>query len=210
MKKMLNFLAVVAMASAVWPDIVNGSFSGGAAGRIANLRSFSVMGKGWYMNNRLTQQFKFIDGTATLDGAEVSSDPVAIGQLFVYGETGDRLLNFDVTVLDTNGDINFRVQLYGYKQRTAEKTILYDNAIKLESSDPPVTTSNYEIKELVNYSYRKGGTTGVTQRVKFAASTEYVFYGIRITAVRLDHSDKITLDNVSITTVPEPQPANVP
>ena len=208
MKKAIISFAVTAMACSAHPDLVNGDFTSGEVGRIVNLRSISAIGKGWYANDFTTQHFTFLNGTVTLNTAEAAFKPAMIGQLFTYGESGERMLNFEVVITDDNANLDFRVQLYGYKQRTAEKTILFANAIKLESNDPPVTSEYYEVKELVNYARTRTGTPNsgniLKESVKFTASTDYAFYGIRIIANRPDSADRIAFDKVSITAVPSP------
>lgn len=208
MRRIIIWLAAASTVFTAQSDIVNGSFTAGEAGRIVNLRSLAQIGKGWYANDFSVRHFKFVNGTVTLNSSEASSKPAMIGQFFTYNGTGERVLKFDAAVTDSNANLDFRVQLYGYKQRTAEKTILFANAIKLESMDPPVTSEYYEVKELVNYTHLHAGTLNsgnvTTQSVTFAASADYAFYGIRIIANRPDAEDKITFDNVSITTVPKP------
>jgi|GEM_PF-6033766 len=214
MKRMMIWLAAASTVFTAQSEIVNGNFTAGEAGRIVNLRSLSQIDKGWYANDFSVQHFKFINGAVTLNSSEVTSRPAMIGQFFTYNGTGERVLKFDTAVTDSNSNLDFRVQLYGYKQRTAEKTILFVNAIKLENTDPPVTSEYYEVKELVNCTHLHAGTLNngnvTTQSVTFAASADYAFYGIRIIANRPDAEDRITFDNVGITTVPRPDSAVAP
>lgn len=208
MKKIVVSFAVAATAFTARPDLVNGNFTFKEAGKTASLRSFAAIGKGWYIYDPPGRYFEFINGGATLNNMGASSKPVLTGQLFTYSETGDRALNFDVSVVDSNANLDFRVQLYGYRQLTKEKTILFANAIKLENAEPPVNSDYYTVTELVNYAHIPTGTISngqfAAQSVTFPASADYAFYGIRIIANRPDVDDRITFDNVSIKAVPEP------
>lgn len=214
MKRIMIWLAAASTVFTAQSDIVNGSFTAGEAGRIVNLRSLSQIGKGWYANDFSVQHFKFINGAVTLNSSAATSKPAMIGQFFTYSGTGERVLKFDTAVTDGNANLDFRVQLYGYRQRTAEKTILFVNAIKLENTDPPVTSEYYEVKELVNYTHIHAGTMNggnvTTQSITFTASADYAFYGIRIIANRPDADDKVTFDNVSIAAPPAPAAKSVP
>lgn len=207
MKKIAVSMVAAALALTVQSGIVNGDFSAGAVAKIFDLKSAGEIGNGWYANDGAAPCFEFSSGSITLNTVEPTSRPAVIGQLFTYGETGERSLNFDVSVIDGNANLGFSVQLYGYKQLTKEKTILFGNALKLENTEPPVTTEYYAVTPLVNYTYHTGTLSNgnfVTKNIKFDARADYALYGIRIIANRPDTADKITLKKVSITTVPEP------
>ncbi|MFA6174123.1 MAG: hypothetical protein WC334_11100 [Kiritimatiellales bacterium] len=213
MKKIAVSMVVITLAFAVQSGIVNGDFSAGAVAKIFDLKSAGEIGKGWYSNDGAAPCFEFSRGSVTLNTVEPTSRPAVIGQLFTCGETGERSLNFDVSVVDGNANLGFSVQLYGYKQLTKEKTILFGNALKLENTEPPVTTEYYAVTPLVNYTYHTGTLSNgnfVTKNIKFDARADYALYGIRIMANRPDAADKVSFDNISITKPPESDSAVKP
>lgn len=208
MKKSVLAIAATAAILSSRANLVNGNFSAPEAGRLFDVKSLSAIDKGWYASNPSVPHFEIVNGAATLNSTTAATSPARIGQFFTYAETGERILKFDVTLTDSNANINFRVQLYGYKQRTGQNTILFGNALKLSNDTPPVSSEYYEVKELVNYASIRTGTLNhgntITETVNFSASAEYAFYGIRIIANRPDADDKISFDNVSIAPVPSP------
>lgn len=207
MKKGVILIAGLAIAFAARADIVNGSFSQGKVSSIVNLKSPSLINKGWYDSNITETHFKFINGGITLNGADAAGKPAIIGQLFTCKEDGDRSLNVDVTILDAGANAGFQIQLYGYTQLTAQKTILFANAIKLGDTSPPSNSEYYTVTKLVNTARAQTDSKGAvtTKQITFTASTAYAFYGIRIIANCPDETDEITFDNISITPVPEPE-----
>ena len=195
-----TLLTVTSISSA---RLINGNFSSAKAGSIVHLKSPSYIGKGWYDSNILKQTFVFDQGAATLPSPSV--DPAIIGQLFTYEETGERSLNVDLTLIDNNANLDIQIELYGYRQLTGEKSILFANAIQLGRTDPPKSSNYYTVTELANYRHIHAGTLNngslVTEHLPFEANSDYAFYGIRIIANRPDANDKILIANLSITPV---------
>jgi hypothetical protein len=200
MKNTTGIVSLMILTAVAQADVVNGSFTRAKAGSIVSLDSARRIGKGWYDSNASDAQFKFTNGSAVLDGVKVTSRPAVIGQFFTYNENGERFLCFDASVLDGHNKVRLQVQLYGYKQITSEKTIFFQNELKLGTADIPVSSGNYKIVELADYKHvgPLGDRVPVTERIPFPASTDYTFYGIRIMVTQLDATDRITVDNICI------------
>lgn len=200
MKNTIGIVSLMILPAAAQADVVNGSFTRAKAGSIVSLHSVSRIGKGWYDSNASDAKFEFTNGRAVLDRVTVTSRPAVIGQFFTYNENGARFLCFDASVLDGHNKARLQVQLYGYKQLTSEKTIFFENELKLNAADIPVSSGNYKIVELADYKHAGplGNRIPVTERIPFQASTDYTFYGIRIMVTQLNTTEKITVDNICI------------
>ena len=205
MKKMIILFIVVSVVFSSQAALVNGGFNGGLAGKIANLKSAAFINRGWYSSEAGSKYIKFSNGTLQIGGSKASSAPIMIGQLFTHTGEGEQSLNVDVVKVDSNHNLKLRIQLYGYKQLTQGKTILFANAIKLDSAGSPANSQYYAVPALINDACTDvpGNGALTTQSIKFNASTDYAFYGLRITINRPEAADSITFDNISITAVKE-------
>lgn len=205
MKRIIILFVMILLGFTSYAALVNGGFVGGLAGKIASLKSASYINRGWYSSDSGSKYLKFSNSSLQFKGPQVRSAPIMVGQLFTHTGEGEQSLNVDIVKVDSNRNLKLRIQLYGYKQLTRGKTILFANSIKLDSTSTPVNSQYYAVPALINDACTDVPGNGVltTKRIKFNVSTDYAFYGLRITVNRPEAADSIAFDNISITAVKE-------
>jgi hypothetical protein len=185
-------------------NIVNGDFSSAAAGGLTASKFSTPVGflnNGWYTNAAAGQYLEIGGGVASRPSSTPSA-LVGIGQLFTLTGTGALTLEYDVTVVDDNANLDFWVQLYGYDQLGAATgfNVAHEFAISGSpgSSNAPVSGANYAVTTLVEDWHINSGAISGTQSISFTGSSDYTFYAIRIIANHPDAADSVTFDNVNI------------
>jgi uncharacterized repeat protein (TIGR01451 family) len=186
--------------------LVNGDFSSPGLSPSANnsLSAYAQVDTGWYTNNSASQQLQ-ISGGVALRATTGPSAMAGIGQFFTESQTGTLKLQFDVTVVDADADLDFWVQLFGYNQLGVPTTLLAGDAMPISgmpgASNAPAGSANYSVTTLGTYYHVNGGALASgTKSFNFTGSSDYEFYGIRIIANRPDGaSDSVVFDNVTIT-----------
>lgn len=224
MKKIIIMFVLGALAFTVQAGgtagIVNGDFSLTPAGQIASSALFGnpisvVLDKGWYTNSPTVQNITIEGGVATRPHISPASWG-SVAQFFTSTNNGPTALNFDVQCTDTDADLTFQVILFGYTLTTPSHVIGNTDAARLltTSTALPANGLNYNVTQLVNYTYTSGtlngGTGFTTISTNFTASTTYELYGLRIIANHPDAGDVLVFDNVTIGTGgPAPKPATM-
>lgn len=224
MKKIMIMFVLGALAFTVQAGgtagIVNGDFSLTPPGQIASSALSGnpisvVLDKGWYTNYPSSQNITIDGGVATRPHVGPASWG-SVAQFFTSTNNGPTALNFDVQCTDANANLTFQVILFGYTLKTSTHAIGSSDAARLQtiSTTLPANGVNYDVTQLVNYTYTSGTLNGgafTTISTNFTASTSYEFYGTRIIANHPDSGDVLVFDNVSVgaPSGPAPKPATM-